>query len=76
MGARLPLPGNLSLGAQNGKLDADLLTSALLGTPLVMSVHDYHPFAVQDGGQLAYVAVELVDRVANLVVVYRFPAWV
>jgi hypothetical protein len=35
IGARLPLPGNLAFGAQQSKLDADLRTSALLGTPLV-----------------------------------------
>jgi hypothetical protein len=35
IGARLPLPGSLALGAQQGKLDADLRTSALLGTPSV-----------------------------------------
>jgi hypothetical protein len=34
--ARFPLPGSLALGAQHGnKLDADLRTSALLGTPSV-----------------------------------------
>jgi hypothetical protein len=42
-GARLPLPGSLALGAQHGKLDADLRTSALLGTLSVQSVHDYYP---------------------------------
>jgi DNA-binding IclR family transcriptional regulator len=35
IGARLPLKGSLALGAQHGKLDANLRTSALLGTPLV-----------------------------------------
>jgi hypothetical protein len=35
IGARLPLLGRLALGAQHGKLDADLRTSALLGTPSV-----------------------------------------
>jgi hypothetical protein len=50
LGARLPLQGSLALGAQHGKLDADLRTSALLGTPLVQSVHDYYPFALEDGG--------------------------
>jgi hypothetical protein len=35
IGARLPLPGSLALGAQHGKLDADLRTCALLGTPSV-----------------------------------------
>jgi hypothetical protein len=33
IGAHIPLPGSLALGAQNGKLDADLRTSSLLGTP-------------------------------------------
>jgi hypothetical protein len=33
--ARLALPGSLALGAQHGKLDADLRTSPLLGTPSV-----------------------------------------
>jgi hypothetical protein len=35
LGARLPLPGSLALGGQHGKIDADLRTSALLGTPSV-----------------------------------------
>jgi hypothetical protein len=35
IGARLPLPGSLVIGAQQGKVDADLLTFALLGTPWV-----------------------------------------
>jgi hypothetical protein len=39
IGARLPLPGGLALGAQYGKLDADLRTSALLDMPSVQSVH-------------------------------------
>jgi hypothetical protein len=47
---RLPLPGNLALEAQHGKLDADLRTSALLGTPSVQPVHYcYYPFALEDG---------------------------
>jgi hypothetical protein len=71
--ARLPLHGSLVLGAQNGKLDADLRTSPLLGTPSVQSIHDYYPFAVEDGGRLAQMATELVDRLAILVVVRRFP---
>jgi hypothetical protein len=41
IGARPPLAGSLALGAQHGKLDADLRTSALLGTPSVQSIHDY-----------------------------------
>jgi hypothetical protein len=47
LGARLPLPCSLALGAHHGKIDADLRTSALLGTPSVESVHDYYfPFAL------------------------------
>jgi hypothetical protein len=60
------------LGAQHGKLDADLRASALLGTPSVQSIHDYYPFATQDGGRLAPMAAELVDRWAILVDVRRF----
>jgi hypothetical protein len=47
IGARLPLPGSLVLGAKHGKLEADLRTSALLGAPSVQSVHDYYPFALE-----------------------------
>jgi hypothetical protein len=53
IGARLPLPDILAMGAQQGKLDADLCTSAVFGTPSVMSVHAYFPFALEDGGRLA-----------------------
>jgi hypothetical protein len=60
------------LGAQHGNPDADLRTSALLGTPSVQFLHDYYPFAFEDGGQLAPMAAELVDRLAILVVVRRF----
>jgi hypothetical protein len=69
--ARLPLPGNIALGAQHGKLDADLRTFALLGTPSVHLIHDYYPFAWEDGGRLAPMAAELVDRLAILVAVRR-----
>jgi hypothetical protein len=64
LGARLPLPGSLALEAQLGKLDADLRTSALLGTPSVQSVHDNYPFATEDGGRLVPMAAGLVDCVA------------
>jgi hypothetical protein len=48
-GARLPLPGSLVLGAQHVKLEAELCTSAVLGTPSLQSVHDYYPFGMKDG---------------------------
>jgi hypothetical protein len=60
VGARLPLPGTPALEAQHIKLDADLRTSALLGTPSVQSVHDYYPFPVEDGGRLPPMSTELV----------------
>jgi hypothetical protein len=60
------------LGAQHGKLDADLRTSALLGTPSVQSIRDYYPFTMEDGGRLAPMVAELVDRLAILVGVRRF----
>jgi hypothetical protein len=61
--------GSLALRAQHGKLDTNLRTSALLGTPSVQSVHDYYSFEVEDGGRLAPLAAELADRMAILVVV-------
>jgi hypothetical protein len=61
------------LGSQHGKLNADLCTSALHGTPSVQSVHDYYPFAQEDGGRLALMATELVDRMIILVAINRFP---
>jgi hypothetical protein len=71
--ARLPLLGSLALGAQYGKLDADLRTCALLGTPLVQSVHVNYPLAMEDEDRLAPMAAELIDPVAILLVVRRFP---
>jgi hypothetical protein len=56
--ARIPLHGSLALGAHHGKTDADLRTSALLGTPSVQSIHDYYPFAMEDGGRLAPMLTE------------------
>jgi hypothetical protein len=60
------------LGAQHGKLGADLRTSALLGTPSVQSIHLYYPFSMEDRDRLAPMAAELVDRLAILVAVRRF----
>jgi hypothetical protein len=71
-GDPLPLPGSLALGAHQVRLDADLRTSALLGTPSVHAVHDYYPFALEDGGRLAPMADELVDRLAMLMAFRRF----
>jgi hypothetical protein len=51
------------LQAHHGKLDAGLGIFALLGTPSVQSIHDYYPFAIENGGRLApTMAGELVDR--------------
>jgi hypothetical protein len=72
IGARLPLHGSLALEAQHGKLDADFRTSSLLGTPSVRSIHDYFPSDMEDGGRLAPMAAELVDRMAIFVVARRF----
>jgi hypothetical protein len=72
IGVRLPLHGSLALGAQHSKLDANLRTSVLLGTPSVQSAHDYYPFVVKDGGRLAPMAAdELVDRLAIVVAIRR-----
>jgi hypothetical protein len=40
--------------------------------PSVQSIHDYYPFTMEDGGRLAPMAAELVDRLAILVAVRRF----
>jgi hypothetical protein len=69
---RLPLPGILASRAQQGELDADLRTSALLSTPSVQLVRDYYPLALEDEGRLAPMAAELVPRRAILVVVRCF----
>jgi hypothetical protein len=45
----------------------------MLGTPSVQPIHDSYPFLMmEDGGRLAPMASELVDRLAILVVVPRF----
>jgi hypothetical protein len=44
----------------------------LLGTPSVQSIHDFYPFAMEDGGRLAPKTAELVDRLAILVPFRRF----
>jgi hypothetical protein len=46
----------------------------LLATPSVQSIHDNYPFAMEDGGRLAPMVAELVDHLAILVVVRRFPS--
>jgi hypothetical protein len=70
--ARLPFPGSLAFGTNHGKLDADLRTFALLRTPFVQSVHGYYLFALEDGGRLAPMAVELFYRLAISLAVRRF----
>jgi hypothetical protein len=60
------------LEAQHGELDAYLCTFALLGTPSVQPVHNYYPFALEDGDRLAPMAIELADRLTILVAVRRF----
>jgi hypothetical protein len=73
IGARLPLPDILALGALEGIFEADLRTSVVLGAPSVRSVHYYYPFALEDRFRLAPMVVELVDRLAILVPIRRFP---
>jgi hypothetical protein len=57
--------------------DADIYNSSSIGTPPIQLARDYYPFAHDDGGRLAPMAVEfiLVDRFTIvLVVVRRFPS--
>jgi hypothetical protein len=57
------------VAAQQGKLDADLLSSSSLGTLSIEYDHDYYPFSLEDGGRLAPTVVLLVDRwVINIAV--------
>jgi hypothetical protein len=72
VGARLPLPYNLALGAQMANF---MRTSALLlclARLRYSRIHDDYPFALEDEGRMAPKAAELVDRLATLVVVRRF----
>jgi hypothetical protein len=76
IGAHLPLPSSLALESQHGKLDADLRIYALPGTPSVQSIHDYYPFAMENGGRLAPMAAEVVDRLAFWWLFVASLAWV
>jgi hypothetical protein len=76
IGARLSLPGSLALGAQHGKLDANLRTSGLFGTPSVQSAHDYYSFALEYEGRLPVMAAELVDRMVIWWLFVASMAWV
>jgi predicted DNA-binding ribbon-helix-helix protein len=67
-----PLFGSMAMRAQQAKLETDLRTSSSLGMPFIKYVHEYYPFPLEDGGRLAPMAVDLVDRLAILVVVRRF----
>jgi hypothetical protein len=55
-------------------MDTDLRTSSSLGTPSIKSVHDYYPFALEDGGRLTPMVADLVDRLVILVAIRRFPS--
>jgi hypothetical protein len=48
-------------------------TSTLLLCLARQSIHDYYQFPMEDGGRLASMAAELVDRLAILVAARRFP---
>jgi hypothetical protein len=71
----LPVPGALGLAAQQAKFDRDVQASTRTGTPPVHTVHEYYPFVVEDGGRLAPLACELLDRLAVLVALRRFPGF-
>jgi hypothetical protein len=58
---RLPISRSFTLEGQRGKLDANLRTPR-------------YPFAPEDGGRLAPMAAELIDRFAILVAIRRFPS--
>jgi hypothetical protein len=68
------LHSNLVRGAQQGELDAHTCTSSSRGTPPIQPLHDYYPFALEDGGRQAPMVAELVDRLVILVDARRFPS--
>jgi hypothetical protein len=68
IGAGLPFPASLALGAQQRKLDASHLPHRTSRSS-IQSVHDYNPFVLEDERRLA---LELVDRLAILVAARRF----
>jgi hypothetical protein len=74
MGASLPLPSSLVMRAQQAKLDAHLRTSSSLGTPSIHFGHEYYPFVLVGGRLAPPMAVDLVDRLAILVALRRFPS--
>jgi hypothetical protein len=64
----------MAMGALQAKIGDYLRmrTSSSLGTPSIVSVHDYRPFAFEDGGWLAPMTLELVDRLSIMVAIRRF----
>jgi hypothetical protein len=60
--------------AKKAKLDADIRTSPSLGTRSIQNAHNYYLFALEDEGRSAPMAGELVDRLAILAEVRRFPS--
>jgi hypothetical protein len=70
MGAPLPLPNSLAMGAKHVQLDADLRTSPSLGALYLSNrstTTTYYPFAEEDGGRLDPMAAELTHYLATLV---------
>jgi hypothetical protein len=57
------------MGAQQAKLDAHLRTLSSLGSPSIHYVLVYYPFAPEDGGRSAPMALlDLDDRLAIIIV--------
>jgi hypothetical protein len=69
VGAPLPPRGSLAIGDKQAQLGVDLHTLSSLGTPSFQFVHDYYTFALEHGGRLAPMAVDIVVRLTILVAV-------
>jgi hypothetical protein len=67
MGAPLPPRDSLAIWDQQAKLGVNLCTSSSLGTPSFHFAHNYYPFALDHGGRLAPMAVDIVVRLTVLV---------
>jgi hypothetical protein len=49
VGAMLPLPCSLAMGAQQARLDANICTSSAVGMPFIHLVHENCSFALEAG---------------------------
>jgi hypothetical protein len=69
------IPVTLAIAAEHAQRGIYLHIASSLGTPSIMPMRDYHPFALEVGERLATMAVELFGRLAISEAVRQFLAW-